>query len=197
MAKIIPVIFTFMILFSWACHKEITAYPPPRIPDASLSQTNNSVPVKLDTSIPRHTLDPDPAPSVDDIPPLGRLNEGDKNFREGNYPQAIKDYWAYLDKNRYSEVRERVLFNIGLSYALSPKSDQNLPGAISILNELMNEFPDSEYRSPVELIMSLISQVEQERQESVKQKSKAKQLQDELDKLKEIDLQRRPSRPSE
>jgi len=197
MGKINPAILTFMILLSWACHEKITVYPPPRIPDTSSSQTGRIAPVKPASPLPRYSLDPNPAPSKNDIPELGRLNEGDKHFLEGNYPQAIKDYWAYLENNPQTELRESVLFNIGLSYALSPKPDRNLPGAKNTLKELVYEFPNSEYRSLVELIGGLITQIEQLNQDFRKQDSRIVQLQEELKKLKEIDLQRRPSRPSE
>jgi tetratricopeptide (TPR) repeat protein len=199
MRKTVPVFFVFVLVASMAsmsCHERITVYPPPRVPNSASSQTAKTVPVNTVASVLHSTIKPVPIPSERPY-----LNLADKNFREGNYLQAIEDYWAHIDNNPQTEARERVLFNIGLSYALAPRAERNLPGARDTLQRLLHRFPDSEYRSSVKLIMDLIAQVEQleqqSRDNSARQNSKIEQLQEELDKLKAIDLQRRPSRPSE
>jgi tetratricopeptide (TPR) repeat protein len=192
MRRVISVILSLMTLMSWACHEKIIVHPPPRMPEASSPQTAAVTPSK--PSIPSSL---DPASPVKSIPPLTRLDIGDLYFRQGKYPRAIQEYEAGLKSNPQSESKDRILFNIGLSYALSSRSDRNLSGAKTTLKKLITEFSGSLYKSQAELILGLIAQVEQLNLDVKTRDSKIDRLQEELNRLKEIDMKRRPSRPSD
>jgi len=176
------------ILMSWACHEKVIVYPPPPIPAPQTSDVplkKQPVPVPI---VP---------PEYEWPEPLSRLEAGEILIRQGKYPQAIQVYKNYLDKNPQSESRDRALFYLGLSYVLSSGADQNLTGAKTSLNKISKEFPESEYRSPAELILSYMTQLEKLNSNLNDRDSKIEKLQEELNRLKEIDLKRRPSRPTE
>jgi len=193
MRRTVPAFAALLILMSWACHKKVTVNPPPLIPDTPAPQTEKvSLPKKAPP--PVKTV---PPPPVVPTPPLSRLERGDVYFREGKYPEAVRIYEAYLRSNPKGESADKALFHLGLSHALSSGSDRNLPGAKTTLNRLLTEYPESGYRSQAELILSLITQVEQLNLDVVEKDSRIQKLEVELNRLKEIDLKRRPSRPKE
>ena len=57
------------------------------------------------------------------------------------------------------------------------------------------QFPDCPYRAEAEVILGLQGQIERLKNDAKEREEKLEQLSEELQKLKEIDLQRRPSRP--
>ena len=192
MRRIIPVFAALLIMASWACHKKVTVNPPPPIPDISSPQTDAVFPPE---KAPPVATSPPPQPAS--VIPLSRLETGEINFRQGKYPEAVRDYEAYLKANPQFESRDRILFNLGLSQALASGPNRNLPGAKTALNRLLTEYPESGYTTQAGLILSLITQVERLNLDLRERDSKILKLQDELNRLKEIDLKRRPSRPKE
>ncbi len=192
MRRIIPVFAALLIMASWACHKKVTVNPPPQIPDASSPQTGA---VSLPGKAPSAPNSSPPQPAS--VTPLSRLEMGEIHFRQGKYPEAVRDYEAYLKANPQFESRDRILFNLGLSQALAPGSNRNLPGAKTALNRLLTEYPESGYKSQAGLILNLITQLERLDLDIRERDARIRRLQEELDRLKEIDLKRRPSRPKE
>ena len=88
-----------------------------------------------------------------------------------------------------------VLFRIGLSFALTDGTAGKMHSAEKVLKRLIDEYPKSPYRGPAEFILKLQLQVENLKADLKEKEAKIKLLSEELQKLKEIDLQRRPSRP--
>lgn len=194
MRRSVSAIAALLIVMSWGCHKKVTVKPPPMVPDTPAPQTEKvSLPKKAPPPA-KTVLPPPPAVST---PPLSRLERGDVYFRQGKYPEAVRIYEAYLKSNPKGESADKALFNLGMCHALSSGSDKNLPGAKTTLNRLLTEYPESGYRSQAELIISLITQVEQLNLDVVEKDSRIQKLEVELNRLKEIDLKRRPSRPKE
>ncbi|MBN2320715.1 MAG: tetratricopeptide repeat protein [Acidobacteria bacterium] len=194
MRRSVPVFLALLIILSWACHKKVAVNPPPRIPDTPAPKTDSASLPEKPPSVQTKTVPSSPAVT---ITPLSRLEMGEIHFRQGKYPEAVRNYEAFLKSNPGDESTDRILFNLGLSHALSPGSDRNLPGAKTTLNRLLTEYPYSGYKSQAELILSLITQVERLTLDIREQDSRIQQLQEELNRLKEIDLKRRPSRPKE
>lgn len=191
MRRSLSVLLVLAAAMSWACHEKITVLPPPRTPDASSPEAGSGSPAEL----PKPS-DTSPAVPKKSMPPLSRLDMGEIHFRQGNYLQAIQDYEAYLKSGPQAESRDRALYKIGLSHALTDKSDRDLPGTVMVLKQLISEFPESAYRSRAELILSLIARVEELRSDVRRRNSRINRLQEELKRLKEIDMKRRPTRPS-
>jgi len=181
----------FMIFMSWACHERIIVYPPPRIPDIPSPRTGEDSSVR--TSRPSPVDAPKPSKVIAEPEELVKAED---YFGRGEYPQAIREYEAYLGENSQFEFMDRILFNIGLSHALASGSDRSLSGAKDSLNRLLEEFPGSRYRSEASLILNLIAQVERLDRNVRGRNSQINRLEEELKRLKEIDLKRRPSRPT-
>jgi hypothetical protein len=191
MRKIVPAFVAFVALASWACHDKIVVYPPPRV-QATPPPQGGTIPA-TPTIIYRYPKVPAPPPTVP-VPDI--LKSANANFGQGKYRQAIKEYETYLKDYPQAPSQDGIYFNIGMSYALASKSDRNLAGAKLPLKRLLKEFPDSPYKSQAELILDLIAQVELLNQDVQTGEGKIKQLEEELNRLKEIDLKRRPSRPT-
>jgi len=126
---------------------------------------------------------------------LSPLARGDIYFSREQYPEAVQNYEAFLKGNPKNETMDGILFNLGLARALSPGREKDLPGAKTALNRILTEYPDSRYKSQAELILGLLAQVESLNVDVRERDSKIQRLQDELNRLKEIDLKRRPTRP--
>ena len=177
---------------SWACRERIIVYPPPRIPETSSPRT---VPEPPTDTIPVKIIPIEPETEIK--PTLSRFEIGMTHFRQGNYPEAILDFKIVLQHNPQPNWKVEALYFLGLSYALSPGSRQNLSEAKTSLNQIVKEFPQSDYKSPAELILGLMAQLDQLNRSVNKQDESIKKLREELDRLKEIDLKRRPSFPKE
>jgi tetratricopeptide (TPR) repeat protein len=186
--------FVFLgVIVSVACRERIIVYPPPRVPDTAPPPTRPVSPPKGTEPIRIETISPATPPP----PTLSHLDVGMIHFRQGEYLEAIEDYKAYLEDNPRDDLKDATLYYLGLSYALSPGSDRNLAGAKSSMNQILKEFPESDYKSEAELILNLVAELEQRNMDVNEQEARIQKIQDELDRLKEIDLKRRPSRPTD
>jgi hypothetical protein len=184
-------IFSVSVM-SWACRERIVVYPPPKVPEVASSQPAADTGPK--TAPPSGITFPEPSK----VPPVpAALMNAEVFFGLGEYPQAIREYEAYKASNPKAASMDRVLFNVGLSHALASGSDRNLAKAKISLNTLVKEFPGSRYRSEASLIIDLIAQVERLDRNIRARNAQIKRLEDELKRLKEIDLKPRPPRPAE
>ena len=180
------------VMVSWACHDKIIVYPPQPIPETSSPRTvpeppTDAISVKIVPIEPKKEIKPT----------LSRFEIGMTHFRQGNYPEAILDFKIVLQHNPQPNWKVEALYFLGLSYALSPGSRQNLSEAKTSLNQIVKEFPQSDYRSPAELILRLMERLDQLNLSVSERDKSIQKLREELDRLKEIDLKRRPSFPKE
>ena len=86
----------------------------------------------------------------------------------------------------------RVLIDTGSGFA---DSNRDLRKAEAVFRQLIAEFPSSHYKSQAEFILGLQVQIDKLRSDVKERDDRIKKLSEELKVLKEIDLQRRPSRP--
>ena len=119
------------------------------------------------------------------------------NFQLGNYAQAARSFEAYLSASSKSKNRDQALFHLGLSRILANDSGRDLRQADAAFRRLITEFPESKYKDQAEFILGLQAQIERLRSDVKERDEKIKRLSEELQKLKEIDMQRRPSRTPE
>ena len=123
-------------------------------------------------------------------PPLSVCEVAEKSFESGKYQAAVNDYESCLRANSPKD-QDRFYFRLGLAYALSGNGRlSRVP-----LQRVATQFPNSGYRASAELILSLQAQIEKLGGDLKQQEKKIKTLTDELQRLKAIDMQRRPSRP--
>ncbi|MBI2821218.1 MAG: tetratricopeptide repeat protein [Acidobacteria bacterium] len=134
--------------------------------------------------------------------PLVHFQRAELSFEAGNYAEAAQAYELYLQEDGTPANRDRVLFRLGLVHALPGSLVYDWAQAAKYLRELTDAFPQSLYAHEARLILELQEDVEHlqgevERLQGdiAKRDAKIRQLSDEMERLKEIDLQRRPSRP--
>lgn len=191
MRKIGSLAILYMALMSWACRERIVVYPPPKEPEVSAPRTGG---VEPDTAPTGGMTFPEPLkfPSL----PAGLMN-AEIYFALGEYPEALREYEAFKENNPDAQSMDRILFNMGLCHALASGSDRSLSGARGAMSRLIKEFPGSRYRGEASLIIDLIAQVERLDRNIKARNAQIKRLEDELQRLKEIDLRRKPPRPAE
>ena len=174
------------------CHKKPSVVVPPTPP-----AKKSSVPSVPNAITPPPTISLEPVPIDKTIAAPSNLELGEMNFQVGNYQLAAKELEAYLKNNPQSKNRDRILYELGLSRALAPDSGRNMRQAQVMFRRLIAEFPKSTYANQAEFILGLQAQIEKLRDDVKERDEKIKKLSEELQVLKEIDLQRRPSRPKE
>ncbi len=112
------------------------------------------------------------------------------NFQAGKYVEAAKSYEAFLGEDPKARDRDKALYYLGLARALTSDSSR----AEAAFKRLISQFPRSQYKSPAQFILNLQEQIEKLKLEVKDLDDKVKRLSEELQKLKDIDMQRRPSR---
>jgi outer membrane protein assembly factor BamD (BamD/ComL family) len=127
----------------------------------------------------------------------GNLELGELYFRSGNYSKAIGEYEAFFRNSPTAKGGDLALFHLGLSQALSTDSDRNFHRAEAAFKRLISEFPDSIYKNQAEFILGLQAQIDRLSSDLSERDDRIRKLSKELQVLKDIDLQRRPSRPNE
>jgi TolA-binding protein len=208
MRRILPFFFLAMMV-SWGCHrKSPVPAQTPTLPPATAAVAPTQVP--SDESPPpavtpspeeteTETATPESPQEVTEKPEPGTTNleSGEINFKKGNYRQAAREFKAFLDNNPKSNDRDRALFYRGLSHTLASDSSHDPRQAEKDFRELISKFPGSLYTNQAAFILSLLAQVDKLRSDVKERDERIKKLSEELQVLKEIDLQRRPSRPKE
>jgi tetratricopeptide (TPR) repeat protein len=197
MRRIFLLALSLMVLVLWGCHKKSSVPVPLPAPVATAPPEESAPPaVSPPVITPPQPVPLEPAPLPKSIAKVSNLDLGEKHFRAGNYLQAARAYEAYLKSNPKSNNRDLALFHLGLSRALSSGPSQDLRQAEVALKRLVAEFPKSQYKSQAEFILGLQAQIEKLNMDVQERDERIKRISEELQKLKEIDMQRRPSRPA-
>jgi tetratricopeptide (TPR) repeat protein len=136
--------------------------------------------------VPAVALPPTPpAPS----PAAVALDEGERAFNAGRYDDAARAYENYLRLSADTGQRDQALFRLGLAYALRPAADWQRAG--SAFRQIVEGFPNSPFKPPAGLILSLHSELDLQASNTQQRDLRIKQLTTELDRLKRIDADRR------
>lgn len=116
------------------------------------------------------------------------FDEAEKLFAAGNYRPAVDAYEAYLQEHPSGANSEVALLRLATAHALPDSAVRDPNRAAAYLERLITLHPESPWRRHAQHIRRLQTEIEglQER---------LRRLGAELDLLKKIDLQRRPSRP--
>jgi hypothetical protein len=185
-----------LLLMSFGCRKKASVPVPPPVqsaaklpPDSAPSAITPSV---VSSSKPV-SVEATPAPKVPVVP--NALDLGIISFKAGHYEKAAQLFEDYLGAGSNSENRDLALFHLFLSRTLMGNAGRNPRRAEDALKRLASEFPKSPYKDSAELVLGLQAQIESLKLNIKENEIKIKQLSEELQKLKEIDMQRRPSRP--
>ena len=124
-------------------------------------------------------------------PPPDYFQEGEQRFRQGDYANAVRFYELYLKGNPSGLNRDRTLFYLALAYFFPGSPVRNSERAEELLKRLLSEFAESPYVSQVRFILGLQDELQNLRSTAREREEAMKRLQEELEQLKEIDMQRR------
>jgi outer membrane protein assembly factor BamD (BamD/ComL family) len=141
--------------------------------------------------------------------PAAYLKQGEISFEKADFGQAVIAYENYLSQTPNPKEHDRLLFRLALAYAIPGHPSHNPGRSTELLNRLVALYPQSPLKPQAEYILLL--QAESENLKTINESARAelekaktgvrerderiKLLREELDKLKKIDLERRPSRP--
>jgi len=181
-SKCITMVTFSFVLAAAACHKRVpttTSLPP--APAAILIPIPRPSPAPLPDSVPA------PAPS----PAAATLDDANRAFNSGNYDEASRGYETYLRSTPPGDLRDQALFQLALTYAMRPAPATDWMRAAATLKQLLDEYPNSPFKSPANLILSLHAELDQLTTDSKQRDQRIKQLTTELDRLKKIDADRR------
>jgi tetratricopeptide (TPR) repeat protein len=135
--------------------------------------------------VPITALPPTPPPD----PAAVALDDANRSFDAGSYDEAARAYENYLKLNTVGFRRDEALFRLGLAYALRPSVDWQR--ASTALRQIMEVFPNSPFKAPAGLILSLHSELDLANANSQQRDLRIRQLTTELERLKRIDADRR------
>ncbi len=132
------------------------------------------------------------------VPPppatLASYAAAEKSFAAGDYAAAARSYEDYL-ATEIADNRDQAMFRAGLAYALSDDTTDNTSRSRALLQRMVSLYPGSPYTAPASLILKLQADIAGLRDNLKDQQEKVKTLTEELKRLKDIDMRRRPSRP--
>src|ERR1035437_4516766 len=181
--KYLRVSLVGLALLGLACHRKAAAPP-----------VYASVPLPLPPPGPSPT--PQSAPIPDTIPSLpstgGHFDLGEKYFQVGAYPRAARAYKSYLRKSVSLANQDQALFRLALTRFLPESPVRDIPLAINLFRLLVKSFPESAFRPQAEMIIGMQAEIDRMRVDVGKRDERIQELTRELEKLKQIDMQRRP-----
>jgi outer membrane protein assembly factor BamD (BamD/ComL family) len=144
--------------------------------------------------------------------PAAYLKQADIAFEKADFGRAVAAYENYVRGTPQSKDYDRALFRLAIAYAVPGHPSQNAARSTELLNRLIDLFPQSPLRPQAEYILHLQSEsrnvkgLQESNQDlqadlektkaSVKERDeRIRLLREELNRLKKIDLERRPRRP--
>jgi len=177
-------VFLAFVLIVAGCHKR---KPVPALAPAILT----SMPAThTPTRLPGPPIPPTDPPAIV-VPEVNLLEQADLAFDAGNYVEAGKGYEDYLQMHPSGDQRDQALFRLALTCALRPNATPDWNRITALLKQLIDHYPESPLRAQSLVILALQSELSQVSSESQKRDQRIKQLTTEIDKLKQIDADRR------
>lgn len=127
--------------------------------------------------------------------PPDYFQQGEEYFASGKYAEAARAYDNFLRNNPPAENQDRALFRLAIAYAIPGSPIHNWQRALVLFKRVLSLFPKSPLALQADFILGLQAEVDKLRADVREREDRIKQLTTELEKLKKIDLQRRPTRP--
>lgn len=178
-----------------ACHKKTPApTPSPAAPATASATASAAAPEAIIPEPPEPAPEAEPAAPAEEAAEPTLVEVGMAQFQAGDYALASQSLEAFLRQHPEAPDREPALFFLGLSRALAQDASRNLLQAEAALRRLAAEFPQSVYRRPAEYLLRLQARIDRLTAEAKEREERVRQLEEELERLKEIDLKRTPGR---
>jgi hypothetical protein len=166
-----------------ACHKRRQVAAPPPAPAVMPKPVRpEPIPARIDNTIPS----PAPGPDYAKI--------GDQFFEAHNYPKAAEAYTVYLHDHASGANADHALFRLAMTHLLPDSPLHDVPRATGLLQQVITRFPDSPFRPQSEYLLSLQGEIDRLHSDLSKRDDRIRELTQELERLKQIDMQRRPQR---
>ena len=169
MRKALSVSVLGLALLPWSCGKKPAAPPPPPTPSSVSSGPPSA------SAASRYFVD------------------GEKYFESGDYEKAAQAYASYLSDSQSPLNKDRALFRLALTRALPGSPIRDLPLAMNYLRQIVARYPESPLRPQAELLLGLQVEIDKLQVDSGKKDERIRELSQELERLKRIDMQRRPA----
>jgi hypothetical protein len=162
-------------------------------------------PLVVTTSPPSVTpppITPVPAPSMSVVspPPVSPadivMEDATRAYDTADYARAVARFEEYLRMAPIGEQRDFALFQLGLIYALPDFPQRDWVKSTTYLKRLLTEHPKSPYQPNAQLLLTLRSEITQLTADKDRLEQRNRQLNTELERLKQIELDglRRPPR---
>lgn len=171
-----------LALLHWGCHKKPRA-PLPPVPPAVAVPTPAPAPVPA--PIPSSIPNPPASPSFFDV--------GETYFEAGDYAKAAPAYETFLRNDFSPANQDTALLRLAVIHALPASPLRDPAQSASLLQQLMKRFPESPLRPQAELLLGLQSEIDRLRTDVSKRDERIRDLTRELERLKQIDMRRRPT----
>jgi TolA-binding protein len=143
-------------------------------------------PVATTAPAPPPVLPPPPV-VVPPSPAAVAFDSADRAFAVGDYTSAAREFTRYLELVPTGGERDDALFQLGVIYALP--GQQDWPRSAGFLNQLISETPQSPFRAPAQLILSIHDQATQLSDEVSRLTNEASRLRLEAAELKAASTQ--------
>lgn len=184
-----------VLLLLCGCHKKTAVAPALPAPPPSPAKSAPEFPT-IEAPPPPEMPSPEPPPSR--LPsPTAFLSDGEREFSDGKYLDAAQCYQKYLDLSSLEVNRDRAMFRLAMSYALSSTSSLAFQLAQKHFENLMSRYPASPYAAEARFVVGLMQETLRLRADSKDKDERIKRLSGELDRLKQIDMERRTPRPQQ
>jgi len=199
MRRMLALVPAILILCSGCAKKSNppVIYRPPGTTTTQSKTESDEPPLEPVVSLPEEKPKPTPEaaePEPDEIIPSS-FQVGEEKFAGGSYQEAALSYEVFIKENPDHPKCDPANFKLGLSYAFTNNSLQSRRRARRQLGKFISEFPQSPYRRQAEFILGLHRDIDKLRSESLEKDKQLKRLAEELERLKKIDLDKRPARP--
>ena len=133
----------------------------------------------------------DPARISTPAPPVAvdYFQEGEKQFRIGNYAEAEKAYNTHLRNQPAAENQDLTLIRLAIVYAVAPDPVRNPERSAASLNRLVSSFPQSTWRPQAELMLELHAKVSKLQSEVVEKDDTIRRLSIEAEAAQKLDAE--------
>jgi TolA-binding protein len=135
-----------------------------------------------------------PTPEPEELVPSSFLI-GEEKFASGSYQEAALSYEIFIKENPDHPKCDPANFRLGLSYAFTSNTARSRLRARQQLRSFIKKFPESPHRGQAEFILALEREIDKLRSDSLEKDKQIKRMAEELERLKKIDLEKRPTRP--
>ena len=83
--------------------------------------------------------------------------EANHFFNQGNYEAALRNYELMIEN--HPEVADRVLFEMGITYAYPQNTQKDYQKSLECFEKLLREYPDSKYKHDSQMMLLQIHNV--------------------------------------